>query len=286
MIQSMTGFGRAEMEKDAYAIRVELKALNSKSFDLNLRLASIFKENEFMVRTLLNKHLDRGRIDCSISYEKRGDNAQAKINKDVAKAYFKELLALAEELQQPTQNLLSIAVKMPDVISATEDVPTPELMKHLESLVESAIKQVMVFRASEGKSQEADLEGRIKAILHCLTEIETHEPQRIKQVTDKMKNSLADIEFDKNRFEQELIYYIEKMDFSEEKVRLKNHCKFFKETMKSDEVNGRKLTFISQEMGREINTLGSKANHADIQKLVVQMKDELEKLKEQLLNVL
>jgi len=286
MIQSMTGFGRAELEKDAYAIRVEVKALNSKSFDLNLRLASIFKENEFVVRTQLNKQLDRGRIDCSISYEKRGSAAQVKINKGIAKTYFNELLELAEELQQPTQNLLSIAVKMPDAIASTEDIPTPELMKNLEKLVEAALKQVMDFRVSEGKSLEADLEGRLNAILHGLKDIEEHEPHRLKTISDRIKNSLGEIEFDKNRFEQELIYYIEKMDFSEEKVRLKSHCKFFKETMKSNEVNGRKLTFISQEMGREINTLGSKANHADIQKLVVQMKDELEKLKEQLLNVL
>jgi uncharacterized protein (TIGR00255 family) len=286
MIQSMTGFGRAETEKDTYAIRVEVKALNSKTFDLNLRLSSMFKENEFTVRNILNKHLDRGRIDCSISYEKRGSSAQVKINKDLAKVYFNELKALADELKQSSADLITIAVKMPDVISTTEEVPTPEMMKHVETLVEEVVKQVMAFRAAEGKSLEADLNGRVNQILACLDDIEKHEPQRLKQISDRIKNSIGEMEFDKNRFEQELIYYIEKMDFSEEKVRLKSHCKFFRETMKSEELNGRKLTFISQEMGREINTLGSKANHADIQKSVVQMKDELEKLKEQLLNVL
>ncbi len=282
----MTGFGRAEMEKDTYAIRVEVKALNSKTFDLNLRLASIFKENEFTVRNLLNKRLDRGRIDCSIIYEKRGSSAQAKINRDLAKVYFEELKALADELHQSSGDLLTIAVKMPDVISSTEDEPTAEMMKNLEQLVQTVIKQVTDFRIAEGKSLKTDLDERLNAILQCLADIEKYEPQRMQQVSDRIKNSLGELEIDKNRFEQELIYYIEKMDFSEEKVRLKSHCKFFKETMASEEINGRKLTFISQEMGREINTLGSKASHADIQKLVVQMKDELEKLKEQLLNVL
>jgi uncharacterized protein (TIGR00255 family) len=282
----MTGFGRAEVEKDTYSIRVEIKALNSKSFDLNLRLSSMFKENEFIVRNLLNKHLDRGRIDCSVSYEKRGNAAQVKINRDLAKVYFEELKALATDLKQSTDDMLKIAVKMPDVISSTEDVATEDMLKNLEKLVESVIKQVTEFRIAEGKSLEADLNERMDAILHHLNEIEKHEPQRIKQVSDRIKNSLAELEVDKNRFEQELIYYLEKMDFSEEKVRLKSHLKFFKETMRAETLNGRKLTFISQEMGREINTLGSKANHADIQKSVVQMKDELEKLKEQLLNVL
>jgi uncharacterized protein (TIGR00255 family) len=175
---------------------------------------------------------------------------------------------------------------MPEVISGADDVMTEEMTKDVDGLLEKVMKQVTEFRTAEGKSLQKDLNERLDGILTCLSAIEVHEPQRIKQISDRLKNGLSDIELDKNRFEQELIYYIEKMDFSEEKVRLKSHCNFFRETMKNESLNGRKLNFISQEMGREINTLGSKANHADIQKSVVQMKDELEKLKEQLLNVL
>lgn len=287
MLKSMTGFGKAVIHSKGKKITVEIRSLNSKQFDLNLRIPFVLKEKENEIRSLLSKECERGKIDFSVSVEYEKGEAATVLNKKLAKEYFFALKSLAKELKTEEDDLLEIALKMPDVLKPEQTEFEMAEWKAVKSAIETALKDLNKFRSDEGKSLQKELEKNISQILFLLNEINILDKKRIPALREKLKNSIAEFkaQIDENRFEQELIFYIEKMDITEEKVRLKTHCDYFLKTIK-EESSGRKLNFISQEIGREINTIGSKANHAEIQKSVVQMKDELEKIKEQLNNVL
>jgi len=287
----MTGYGKAECLLADKKLTIEIKSLNSKQLDVNARLPSLYKEKEITIRQVLASELERGKVDCSFYYELSGEAVSGTINEPVVKDYYQQLYRISGELGlQASLELLSTVMRMPDTIRTEK----PELQETEWTMVEAALKkaldQVNIFRTQEGESLDGDLRQRVDAIVRKLEEVELYEKERINQVRERIGKHLEEYALkdavDENRFEQELIYYIEKLDISEEKVRLANHCSYFLETMKDKGPAGKKLGFISQEMGREINTLGSKANHKELQKLVVEMKDELERIKEQILNVL
>ncbi len=287
----MTGYGKAQCILPDKKLTIEIKSLNSKQMDTNTRLPSLYKEKELEIRQLISSELERGKVECSFHYELSEDAASGTINVPVVKSYYEQLYKISGELGLKTSlELLSTVMRMPDTIRTEK----PELEETEWGGVKDALKQALghvnEFRNQEGKSLDTDLRQRVEAISEKLIHIEKYEEVRIGQIRERIGNNLAAYlkkeDLDENRFEQELIFYIEKLDISEEKVRLSNHCKYFLETMEDQKPSGKKLGFISQEMGREINTLGSKANHAEIQKLVVEMKDELERIKEQILNVL
>jgi uncharacterized protein (TIGR00255 family) len=289
--KSMTGFGKATHEIPGKKITVEIRSLNSKQLDLNLRIPYLYKEKELELRTEIGKQLERGKVDVTVFTETTQESTPTSLNKTLAKAYFNELKSLSQELNEGTENLLSIVVKMPDVLKAERE--TVELdekeWNEVKATVNRAIEAFQKFRDDEGKSLENEFNNRIGIIAKLLNEVLQLDDARVTNIKNRIKNNLEEVidtnKIDQNRFEQELIYYIEKLDITEEKLRLKTHLNYFNDTMK-EPGSGRKLGFISQEIGREINTIGSKANDAGMQKLVVQMKDELEKIKEQLLNVL
>ena len=289
MIKSMTGFGKAEMNSEKKNIRVEIRSLNSKFFDLNLRMPSQFRDMEMMIRNKLNEKLERGKIDCNIYYDDLSASSHT-INHELAKKYLEELKTLSSNTAQNFADLLPAVLKMPDVLKPLREAGKEEDWKETYEIISKAVDEMQNFRIQEGQALQKILQSNIFKILECLQEAEKLEGERMVTIKNRIGNSLEEFigneKIDRNRFEQELIFYLEKLDITEEKVRLKHHCEFFISTMEEEAGNGRKLGFISQEIGREINTLGSKANHAGIQKLVVQMKDELEKLKEQLLNIL
>jgi uncharacterized protein (TIGR00255 family) len=287
----MTGYGKAECLLADKKLTIEIKSLNSKQLDVNTRLPSLYKEKEINIRQVLASELERGKVDCSFYYELSGEAVSGTINEPVVKDYYQQLFRISGELGlQASLELLSTVMRMPDTIRTEK----PELQETEWTMVEAALKkaldQVNIFRTQEGESLDGDLRQRVDAIVRKLEEVEHYEKERINQVRERIGKHLEEYglkdSVDENRFEQELIYYIEKLDISEEKVRLANHCSYFLETMEDMGPAGKKLGFISQEMGREINTLGSKANHKELQKLVVEMKDELERIKEQILNVL
>ncbi|MBE9518370.1 MAG: YicC family protein [Bacteroidetes bacterium] len=291
MIRSMTGYGKAECLLADKKLTIEIKSLNSKQLDVNTRLPSLYKEKEINIRQVLASELERGKVECSFYYELSGEAVSGTINEPVVKDYYQQLYRISGELGlQASLELLTTVMRMPDTIRTEK----PELQETEWSLVEAALRkaleQVNIFRKQEGESLDDDLRQRTDAIMRKLEEVELYEKERIDQVRERIGKHLEEFglkeSVDENRFEQELIYYIEKLDVSEEKVRLANHCKYFLETLEDQGPAGKKLGFISQEMGREINTLGSKANHKELQKLVVEMKDELERIKEQILNVL
>ncbi len=291
MIRSMTGYGKAECLLADKKLTIEIKSLNSKQLDVNTRLPSLYKEKEINIRQVLASELERGKVECSFYYELSGEAVSGTINEPVVKDYYQQLYRISGELGlQASLELLSTVMRMPDTIRTEK----PELQETEWTLVEAALRkaleQVNIFRKQEGESLDDDLRQRTDAIMRKLEEVELYEKERIDQVRERIGKHLEEFglkeSVDENRFEQELIYYIEKLDISEEKVRLANHCKYFLETLEDQGPAGKKLGFISQEMGREINTLGSKANHKELQKLVVEMKDELERIKEQILNVL
>ncbi len=291
MIKSMTGFGKAELELPSKKITIEIKSLNSKQIDLNTRVPSIYRGKELEVRALLSNKLVRGKIDFSIFVEHTGDTINYSINKGLATKYYEAIQDLAEEInQQNFSNYLPIVLKMPDVLKTEKEDFNEEEWVIIERSIVDALIQVDEFRTQEGQGLEKEFNNHIQIILDLLDSIEPHEKARIEQVKERIQRNLKeiseDVKFDQNRFEQELIYYIEKIDITEEKVRLKKHCDYFLETMNDEMAGGKKLNFISQEIGREINTLGSKANDVSLQKIVIQMKDELEKIKEQLFNIL
>ncbi len=289
MIKSMTGYGKAICELPSKKITVEVRSLNSKSFDLNLRTPSVYREKEQEIRSEIAKQLERGKIDFSIYSEFTGEAGSLTINHTLAKSYYKELKGLAEELKDPGNDLLALTMKMPEVMRAEKQELDENEWTTLRISVDEAILNFQQFRLDEGKSISDDFEKRIGFIMASLTEVEKADILRINNVRERIRKNIAEFvekeKIDQNRFEQELVYYIEKLDVTEEKVRLKTHCEYFIKTMQEDS-SGRKLGFITQEIGREINTIGSKANDATIQKIVVQMKDELEKIKEQVNNVL
>jgi uncharacterized protein (TIGR00255 family) len=289
MIRSMTGFGSANSEYKNKAISIDIKSLNSKYFDLNLRLPSEYRDKDLELRTELARELERGKIEVIISVEAGESEPATTINKLAFEKYYRELKALDKKFKLGATDFLNVILRLPDaVITQDERVDEKEWLL-IRKTLEKAVKAFQSFRDKEGKFMEADLKERIAAIEKSLKKIDETDGARIENLRKRMQDNLNEYftseNIDKNRFEQELLFYIEKMDISEEKVRLRSHCGYFISTMKEDS-NGKKLGFISQEMGREINTLGAKANDAAIQKLVVEMKDELEKIKELLMNVL
>jgi uncharacterized protein (TIGR00255 family) len=287
----MTGYGRAESNFNEKTFIVEVKSLNGKQFDLRLNIPSPLKPYEVEIRNKLNETILRGSVECTIQIKSNGVTKPISINKELAKSYYQPIMELADELGITKENILSTLLKMPDVVASTNEVFTEEEWKVLAGVLQQAIDLLMKHRAEEGKSIEKDLLERVAAISEQQVVIEKIEPIRRAKVKENLIKQLeqhigAD-KYDANRLEQELIYYIEKIDISEERVRLTNHCAYFNSILQEkDPSKGKKLSFILQEMGREINTTGSKANDVDIQKAVILMKDELEKAKEQILNVL
>lgn len=294
MIKSMTGYGKAVVETPGRKLIVEIKTLNSKQSDLSLKLPGFFRNKEPEVRTLISQRLERGKIDVFIFTEDSGESSLYSINHTLAKKYHTELKALKKELRDRySGGLLPLVMKFPDVLQTTREEMTENDWKAILAGINQAVEQVDHFRQEEGKVLEEDILTRVQSILKLLDDIDPHEKQRISDLRERLKKDFLKYSGDlngsvpdQNRFEQELIYYFEKLDITEEKVRLLKHCQYFLETLNEDQAQGKKLGFITQEMGREINTLGSKAGDAEIQKIVVQMKDELEKIKEQLGNIL
>jgi uncharacterized protein (TIGR00255 family) len=291
MLKSMTGFGKASCELPGKKISVEIKAINSKQLDLILRLPGVYKTKESELRTLLMQKLVRGKIELIIAVDQSGSAENYSINRQLVKKYFADVKMLADELNVPVgEYAFSSLLKMPDVLKPQEQEPDENEWEQIFPAVEDAVGQCDHYRIAEGAKLEKDFINRIALILKFLDNISPFETQRIEKMKERFRKDLSDVVntrmIDENRFEQEIIYYLEKIDITEEKVRLKNNCDYFLQTLAEDESNGKKLNFISQEIGREINTIGSKANDSDIQKLVVQMKDELEKIKEQLYNIL
>ncbi len=285
MIQSMTGFGKSVTQLPAKKITVEIKSLNSKNLDVNARIPSQYREKELQLRNTIAKSLTRGKIDFSLFVEITGEETTAAVNPGVVRKYIEQLKQIVDGDET---ELLKMAVRMPDALSTAREEIDQSEFKAIEEAVIEALEEINDFRNAEGKALEKDLKLRVENIDRLLQEVIKIDPERVEAVRERLKKGVADLRenVDENRFEQELVYYIEKFDITEEKVRLENHLDYFKESIDSEDSNGRKLGFISQEMGREINTIGSKSNFAPMQQLVVQMKDELEKIKEQLLNVL
>ena len=285
MIQSMTGYGKAIAELPQKKVTVEIKTLNSKSLDLNVRIPSLYKEKELDIRSKLSQSLIRGKIDFSIYLESTSGETLSAINKDVVANYISQL---KEITNTSFEKALEIAMRLPDVLKTEREELDEQEWQIVESAIDEALVEVNKFRSDEGNVLRQDFVDRVKAIQKLSEQVMHLDEERLIQLREKMERAIADIKqtVDENRFEQELIYYLEKLDITEEKVRLNNHLDYFLQELESDISNGKKLGFISQEMGREINTTGSKSNYAPMQKVVVQMKDELEKIKEQLLNVL
>lgn len=286
MIQSMTGFGKASLQMPTKKITVEIKSLNSKGLDLNVRMPSVFREMELGLRNKIAQKLERGKVDFSLFVEVTGEETSSKINVPIVKAYIAQMKAVIPGGDET--EFMKMAVRMPDALKTEREEIDENDWVQIESVVDEALNNIYNFRVAEGIALEKEFLIRIGNILSLMNETVGYDEERIQAVKDRLRTTIADleVEVDENRFEQELIFYLEKMDITEEKVRLENHLNYFMETLAGTEANGRKLGFIGQEMGREINTMGSKSNHAKMQKLVVQMKDELEKIKEQVLNVL
>ena len=286
MIQSMTGFGKATTHFNDKKISIELKSLNSKAQDLNSRIAANYREKELTIRNIILQKLERGKIDFSLSVEITGEETISKINVPVVKGYMHQLQELNQNLTET--ELLPMVLRLPDVLKTERDGIDENEWTAVENTLNEAIKNLQNFRANEGKKLADEFMLRIENIRKFLVEALVFENERTETVKKRLQNALTElaVKVDENRFEQELIYYLEKFDITEEKVRLSNHLDYFLQTLHETTSNGRKLGFICQEMGREINTLGSKANHAEMQKCVVNMKDELDKIKEQMLNIL
>jgi uncharacterized protein (TIGR00255 family) len=285
MIRSMTGYGKKEAQWEDKRISIEIRALNSKNPDVNLRTPSYIRELDTEIRKRLATKMFRGKIDLSIFVEFNGQNAPTKINSQIVKAYMEQLKAIGDST--PSERL-ALAMRLPDTLSSERETLQEEEKTAVFDLLDQVIEDITNYRTDEGFALEKDFLYRIDLLQNQLVKIHEIDPERNQKIAHKLRESLADlkIEIDANRFEQELIFYLEKFDITEEKVRLQNHLDYFVKVMKSKEPVGKKLGFIAQEIGREINTIGSKANHSELQKIVVQMKDELEKIKEQLLNVL
>lgn len=285
MIQSMTGFGKSLLQLPNKKISVEIKSLNSKSLDLNARIPSQYREKELDLRNMISRSLTRGKVDFSIFIEVTGEETSAVINQPVVRSYMTQLknLVPGDEME-----LLKMAVRLPDALKTEREEIDENEYQAIQAAVAQAIAEINDYRSAEGKALGEELLQRTHNIKALLEQVIAMDPQRITGVRERLQKGVAELKenIDENRFEQELVYYIEKFDITEEKVRLDNHLNYFLENLRSDDSNGKKLGFISQEMGREINTIGSKSNYAPMQQLVVRMKDELEKIKEQLLNVL
>ena len=288
MIKSMTGFGKGEAVVDDKKIRVELRSLNSKQLDLSIKLPGKYRAAEAEMRSIITRELQRGKVDCFVSFEATTTETPAHINAEAFKAYADELRAVCEANNVGTDSLLNAVLRMPDVITSEErEVSEVEIAAIIEA-TKTACVELNNFRVQEGAILIADLLGRIDLIEQYRHEVEQYESARVETIKNRIRENIEklQLEVDNNRLEQEMIFYIEKLDITEEKVRLDNHCNYFREVSAAEEAPGRKLGFIAQELGREINTMGSKSNEANMQRLVVKMKDELEKIKEQVLNIL
>ncbi len=291
MIRSMTGFGKTEFELGNKKYTLEIKSLNSKQLDINTRIPALYRQKDIEIRRLMSEMLTRGKVDFALYLDNLGSESTSKINTAIIKDYYRQLKKVHQELGlEVNETIMHSIMRLPDTVKMTyEELDESEWLVVRENLIKT-LDELNRFRDQEGLALQADIEGSIKNILDLLVQAEPFENQRMENVKAKIMDSLNDLQLngsiDKNRFEQELIYYMEKLDINEEKVRLTNHCSYFTETMAEEEPSGRKLGFIAQEIGREINTLGSKANESNLQRIVVQMKDSLEKIKEQVLNVL
>lgn len=285
MIMSMTGFGKTKAQWEDKSLNIEIRSLNSKNADINLRTPSYLREIDTEIRKRIAQKLHRGKIDLNIFIEFNGKNAPTAINASVVKEYMAQLKQIEENNEI---DHLAIAMRLPDTLSSERNTLQEDEKKAIFNLLDDAIKNIETYRLDEGKVLEKDFLLRLDLIETYLEDAIKIDPERSKKIEVKLRASLEElkIEIDSNRFEQELIFYLEKFDITEEKVRLQNHLDYFKKVLENDFPNGKKLGFVAQEIGREINTIGSKANHSELQKIVVQMKDELEKIKEQLLNVL
>jgi uncharacterized protein (TIGR00255 family) len=291
MLKSMTGFGKAVCEYGNKQFTIEIKTLNSKQLDLSTRIPNYYKEKELEIKNLIAKKLERGKVEFTMYFESMGEESRNSLNKDVIKSYFRQFNEISEEYGLEKDMLsLSSMLRFPDVLKIEKVEIQEEEWEIVKGTIKEAIELVNDFRVQEGGNLENDISKRIYNISNLLTEVELYEKARIEKIKNRLRNNLNEFigeeNIDENRFEQELIYYLEKLDITEEKIRLDNHCNYFLENLNEEGAIGKKLGFISQEIGREINTLGSKANDANIQKLVIRMKDELEKIKEQLLNIL
>jgi uncharacterized protein (TIGR00255 family) len=287
----MTGFGKTEFEIGNKKYTLEVKSLNSKQLDINTRIPALYRQKDIEIRRLMSEMLTRGKVDFALYLDNLGEESNSKINAAIVKDYFKQLKTVYKELGLTVnETIMQSIMRLPDTVKMTyEELDENEWLVVRENLIKT-LEDLNRFRDQEGLALKVDIDTNIANILDLLDQVEPHETQRMENVKAKIMDSLNEMQLngnvDKNRFEQELIYYMEKLDINEEKVRLANHCSYFTETMNEDEPSGRKLGFIAQEIGREINTLGSKANESNLQRIVVQMKDNLEKIKEQVLNVL
>ena len=286
MIQSMTGFGKATLQLPTKKITVEIKSLNSKGLDLNTRMPSVFREMELGLRNQISSRLERGKIDFSLYVEITGEETSSKINVPIVRGYINQMKAVIPNADET--ELMKMAVRMPDALKTEREEIDENEWKKIQTVIDEALENIAQFRKDEGVSLEREFLHRIANIMALMNKAVSYDAERVETVKTRLRNALDELKenLDENRFEQELIFYLEKYDITEEKVRLENHLNYFIETIAGTEANGRKLGFITQEMGREINTMGSKSNHTEMQKLVVMMKDELEKIKEQVLNVL
>ena len=282
----MTGFGKASLQLPTKKITVEIKSLNSKGLDLNTRMPSVFREMELGLRNQISQRLERGKVDFSLYVEVTGEETTSKINVPIVKGYINQMKAVIPNADET--ELMKMAVRMPDALKTERDEIDENEWKQIQTVIDEALENIANFRKDEGASLEKEFQLRIGNINNLMTEAVSYDAERVETVKTRLRTALDELKVnvDENRFEQELIFYLEKYDITEEKVRLGNHLSYFLETLNGTEANGRKLGFITQEMGREINTMGSKSNHTEMQKLVVMMKDELEKIKEQVLNVL
>ena len=290
MLRSMTGYGKAECELSQKKVTIEIKSLNSKQMDLNTRISLVFREKDLEIRRELSDKLVRGKVDFILYTESLGEDAATKINSGIVKSYYRQLEQLSSELHIPlNDSILQAILALPEVVKNEREELNDQEWKTILVKIAEAIGALDGFRIQEGAILKQDLIFNVHSITSLLSEVDQYEEERVTRIKDKIYEGLKDIsieQINENRLEQEMIFYLEKMDVNEEKVRLLNHCNYFLETMELPEPVGKKLGFIAQEIGREVNTLGSKANHLEMQKLVIQMKDSLEKIKEQLLNVL
>ena len=282
----MTGFGKATLQLPAKKITVEIKSLNSKGLDLNTRMPSVFREMELGLRNQISARLERGKIDFSLYVEITGEETSSRINVPIVRGYINQMKAIIPNADET--ELMKMAVRMPDALKTERDEIDENDWKKIQTVIDEALENIAQFRKDEGVSLEKEFLHRIANIMTLMNKAVSYDAERVATVKTRLRSALDELKenVDENRFEQELIFYLEKYDITEEKVRLENHLNYFIETIAGTEANGRKLGFITQEMGREINTMGSKSNHTEMQKMVVMMKDELEKIKEQVLNVL
>lgn len=285
MVQSMTGFGKTTLQLPTKKITIEIKSLNSKNLDLNVRLSSTYREKEFLLRNRIAQEIERGKVDFSIYSEVTAEETSSKVNAPIIKGYIKQMQEILPDAD--VTELMKMAVRMPDSLKTERDEIDEDEWNEIQRKIDETIHAFNEFRKSEGKVLQVDFEQRIEKIRSLMIETLSYDKERIETVKTRLRDTLNNLQIniDENRFEQELIFYLEKYDITEEKIRLENHLNYFMETL-TESSAGRKLGFICQEIGREINTMGSKSNHSEMQKLVVQMKDELEKIKEQVLNVL